>query len=48
MLMISKENIGKFYKFEKFLGSGGFGAGYLIKFNFYSNISTISSIEIKS
>ena len=27
MLIISKENIGKYYKFEKFLGSGGFGTG---------------------
>ena len=33
MLIISKENIGKYYKFEKFLGSGGFGAGN------YSNLN---------
>ena len=25
---ISRENILKFYKFEKFLGSGGFGTGF--------------------
>ena len=27
-MAISKESILKYYKFEKFLGSGGFGTGY--------------------
>lgn len=28
IIAISKENILKYYKFEKFLGSGGFGTGF--------------------
>jgi len=27
----SKENVVQFYKFEKFLGSGGFGTGFILK-----------------
>lgn len=32
-MAISKENILNFYKFQNFLGSGGFGTGILYIFN---------------